>query len=359
LNVEPVKNILWRPTLRCNGSCRYCNQQGNKSSPDATILDTQIFTARLEDYLNGNKNRCVLLTFHGGEITLTNKEIFDCFATFLDKNHMDDSKESRIILNAQSNLLSLPDWFEEFVKKYNVRVATSLDGPERIHSLTRNVSHTQFRILLQNIEKIRDWCGSVGAVCVVGKHQLGHEKEIVDFFSKNKINPRFNIQCDNSGPSISYESYFSFLKATTAYWFNTHRAIIRPQPVCHYIEQFGKRRVAPLCSQVKSCAEIYLAVNGNLNCWTCGRFANIENFFLGSLKEFSLEEIWGLKMPQIFNEIPQNIRCKDIKCKFWSICGGGCLLQAFVDSEENRRLFCYHQYDFLNWLENFLFEVVL
>jgi len=295
-----------------------------------------------------------LLTVHGGEPTLASKGSFDVISNYLRNtpHYSKDPKTTRIILNAQSNLLLFPNWFFDWVKEFEVNVATSIDGPEIIHVDTRRISKTRYQNLLHHSELVRDYWGRIGAVCVVGPLQLNRHEELIDFFASKKINVRFNIQNSDHGPAISYFSYFNFLHDATSYWFETARDNISIQPIRHLIDQLhGSEKLG--CWQHSRCPEIYLAIDGDLTCWPCGRFAGHEEWRLGNLYTNSLRQIWEDIVPERFDALYNESDCCG-GCKYKRLCGRGCLYQFNVDTKVQREDFCQAQYNYLDWFISYL-----
>lgn len=149
--VDPVKNnnkelrlgegkvgITFMSARTCNLRCRYCyageGEYGNVAEkPKIITAETYMNSVEmvLREYPEGIKS----IAFFGGEPLIDFREI-ELFVPKL----VEDFKNRNIEcpkLSMITNLVLLTDEMAEFFKKYNIRVAISLDGGKQLNDLSR------------------------------------------------------------------------------------------------------------------------------------------------------------------------------------------------------------------------------
>jgi len=87
---------------------------------------------RIEEYCDRRPGREMYITFHGGEPMLMDPRQFDRFVSMAVEKLKD-----RVSLGMQTNATLVSDEWIEVLKRHNLRVGVSLDGPPEIHDLVR------------------------------------------------------------------------------------------------------------------------------------------------------------------------------------------------------------------------------
>jgi len=87
---------------------------------------------RIEEYCDRRPGREMNLTFHGGEPMLMDPRQFDRLAGMAVEKLKD-----RVSLGMQTNGTLVNDEWIDVLKRHNLRVGVSLDGPPEIHDLSR------------------------------------------------------------------------------------------------------------------------------------------------------------------------------------------------------------------------------
>ena len=137
---KPVFNfVLVKLASRCNIACTYCywfrdNEVYNK--PAVLTKDAEdAFCARLEAHIAEHGLEEFMLVFHGGEPLLFPKHRFVTFQDKLDK--IAERTGCHIDRGVSTNAILIDEEYAEILKKYEVSVSVSIDGPVEIHDTYR------------------------------------------------------------------------------------------------------------------------------------------------------------------------------------------------------------------------------
>ena len=169
------------PTISCNCSCVYC--QVNSRKNDASENDMSLKTAlSFCDFVFALPHKNIKIEFQGGEPSLR----FDTIEFIVRRvAHLNKKNSKNIEYVICTNLLNLTKHEIKILKKYNISISTSLDGPKSV--LTRM-------------------------------------NEIVDTYIKNNfksifIRPLNNYGCAFRNPNVHYEldDYIHAYKKTILY----------------------------------------------------------------------------------------------------------------------------------------------
>lgn len=135
---EGKVGITFMSARTCNLRCKYCyageGEYGNVSDkPKILSADMYMKAVKmvLREYSEGIKS----ISFFGGEPLIGFKEIslfVPELISYFEQNKLEIPKLSII-----TNLVMLTDDMAEFFKKYNIRVAISLDGGKKLNDLSR------------------------------------------------------------------------------------------------------------------------------------------------------------------------------------------------------------------------------
>ena len=165
-------------TTRCNLRCAYCQ---TKSAQTKDM--TQDVARRVLKYIFDMRNHCITLEFQGGE-PLLNWEILSFLIEYARRFNVIGKQLS---LSLVSNLTLLDEDKIQFLKKFNVGICASLDGPRQIHDRNRVFANGKgtYEVVAKNIEKLKVGLGrKVNLLPTITRQSLGHFKEIIDEYVK-------------------------------------------------------------------------------------------------------------------------------------------------------------------------------
>ena len=320
--------LILEPVKRCNLKCLYCYSDGSR----AAVMSRQTLRTTLEKtarYAEWYGFREIHILWHGGEPLLAGLGFFKATLQILEGLSSDLKFQHYL----QTNGLLLDHDFCAFFQDHAFQIGISLDGPQVLHDSMRigaegQGSHTG---VLEKVRLLQEQGVSAGFNAVVTRRSLGQEKAIYQFFQGlgsgfhvNPVIPRLNPE--TSEPYLLQPGeYGSFLCRLFDEWASTERQRLTVSPLDLYLEAIVGG--APYeCQQQKTCAGSHLGVKPSGDAVLCSRF---ETHLLGNIHDSEIQELLASPF------------CEDLRlraealsgchtCRHWSICHGGCPLNALV-----------------------------
>ena len=137
-NIEQNSKILnnctqlqFLVTNTCNLKCKYCYANEGTYNKNIKFMSFPTIVKTLNIFFN-KYDYIDTIMFFGGE-PLLNDEVIKKACAYLNKNY----KGRYGIINIMSNLYELSDNMIDFIKKYSINIATSMDGYEKDNDLNR------------------------------------------------------------------------------------------------------------------------------------------------------------------------------------------------------------------------------
>jgi uncharacterized protein len=127
-----IKGLVVKIAQRCNLNCSYCYmyQHADQSwRQRPTFMSEETFghlLTRIEEYCDRRPGREMNISFHGGEPMLIGPRQFDRLVSMAVEKLKD-----RVSLGMQTNGTLVDDEWIEVLKRHNLRVGVSLDGPPK------------------------------------------------------------------------------------------------------------------------------------------------------------------------------------------------------------------------------------
>lgn len=196
------------PTISCNCSCVYC--QVNSRKNDASENDMSLKTAlSFCDFVFALPHKNIKIEFQGGEPSLR----FDTIEFIVRRvAHLNKKNSKNIEYVICTNLLNLTKHEIKILKKYNISISTSLDGPKSVHDKNRPSTFyaSAYDSLVKNLEIVRSNKIYPSALVTVTSLNLTRMNEIVDTYIENNfksifIRPLNNYGCAFRNPNVHYE----------------------------------------------------------------------------------------------------------------------------------------------------------
>jgi len=176
-------------TQLCNLRCHYCHASTISSDETEVTLQKsfkrEVVDKIIETIFQSPSPR-IKIELQGGE-PLVNWE----FSKYLIENSFKKSLEypsKKLDIILCTNLILMDEEKLNFLKKYNVLISTSIDGPKKFHDAHR-VTYTgkgTYDTFIKKLELTRSILGNdkVGALLTVTKTNLHHLPEIIDEYVK-------------------------------------------------------------------------------------------------------------------------------------------------------------------------------
>lgn len=177
-------------TLRCDHSCHYCQvsrQTANRSQFDMSEV---VATAAVRMMLQ-SPSKHITLEFQGGEPLLAFDRI-QYIVSIAKDGAARLGKELDIVIT--SNLAFLTDDILGYCKAHEIKLSTSLDGPEFIHNSNRpRPGGDSYKVAIDGINRARRVLGSdrVAALMTTTQLSLKHPVEIIDEYVRRSFHAIF------------------------------------------------------------------------------------------------------------------------------------------------------------------------
>ncbi|MCM8820059.1 MAG: radical SAM protein [Candidatus Omnitrophica bacterium] len=314
--------VVLNVTTKCNLCCKYCFAESCPTRGED--MKEKVITATVDQMLNMPEVKKITFEFQGGEPLLNLRAIETCIEY---ANEQAPKYKKIVAYRVESNGTLINDTVIQLLKKYNVEIGVSIDGPEEFTNQVRIYPNGRgaFKDIWQGIEKLRqNGIEIAGSVCTIGKHNVDHPDEIVDFFYKAGIGfkPRpvnilgrelkNKIAPDNEAWYKCFVRMYYRSKELGATNFSIH--IFEENVYTPIRDYICLRYPCGLGREI-------ISVNPNGDVFPCDGFKAVPQFKIGNILEEPitkmLEKSWIKKIRnRTYNDIP---KCRS--CLFHAMCG--------------------------------------
>ncbi|MCL5018391.1 MAG: radical SAM protein [Candidatus Pacearchaeota archaeon] len=336
MNSSRKLTIIAKPTHSCNLNCKYCylEESAEKGKMSENLLAQSI--QRVSDFVESSH-----WIWHGGEPLLMG---IDFYKSVKDIQNFYKKKGNKFSNGIQTNgTLIAPDLINFCEQTKDFHIGVSIDGPKEIHDKTRiyKDGSGSFDEALNGQKLLRGKRIGGGVICVLSSKNINHPQELYNFFKSEKINVKFNplIKSGKAKENIndlgiSPNQYGKFLlKMWDIYNQDVkkeEKVTINVDPFIEVIGNIGTNR--PLgCNYSISCRESFISIGPNGDIYPCGRFDGIKEFWMGNIKENTIEDAVSSKINRKLKERNLEKITDCSKCNFGDICNSGCMHNAYCN----------------------------
>lgn len=350
--------VIFKGLDRCNANCSFCCV-GETQGRVISLPDFALAARQLKEVAERWHLESLQFTFHGGEPTLLAPDYIEAICLAI------KGLAPSVSFNMQSNLLNLPPGVHEMLKRYDVKLGTSVDplGVDRLDKAGNSLFWGWLRTYLE----IAHQGPAPGAIYVVTRNSLGRAEEIYSICEAigNLTGEQFALQINHVYPqgmasrpdsaiTISPQEFGQFLVDIWKIWERRGRSVSL-SPIKSFADFFKMQTSANewrselSCSFGGSCARTHVGIDMDMNVAACGRRLDSKGY-IGNLHSDSLiallekgEEIIAIenRPKKLHSQSP----CKD--CKYYFLCQGGCPDDAWLENGDISR---HHP-----WCESFRF----
>lgn len=194
------------PTIACNCNCVYCqvNSKKNDSKENDMSLKTLLSFC---DFVFALPHKNIKIEFQGGEPSLR----FDSIEFIVRRlNHLNKKYQKDIEYVICTNLLTLTKHEIKILKKFNIVISSSLDGPKELHDYNRPAPsfESSYETFIKNIEVARNNKIYPSGLVTITSHNLQHMKEIIDTYIENNFEGIFIRQLNNYGCAFKNKNIY-------------------------------------------------------------------------------------------------------------------------------------------------------
>ncbi|MCB1230543.1 MAG: GRRM system radical SAM/SPASM domain protein [Verrucomicrobiae bacterium] len=354
--------LVIQPSPFCNINCDYCYLPHRTSTRRMEFPVLEKTMSRV--FESGLVGPPFVLLWHAGEPLAVPVSWYE--EAFEIINRFPGAKE-KVLHTFQSNGTLLNDQWCEFIKKHNVGIGLSIDGPEFIHDFhrkTRKGEGTHAKAM-RGAETLKKAGIDFGVVSVISDYSLNYPDEIYEFFRDMEIDGvGFNIEevegvnAESSLDQAEEDRVFQFLQRV----FERNKADGFPLHIREF-ENARENILAPQANQAPDGRYYNLEVDPlamlNVDCF--GNFSTFspellgqvtdkyETFTFGNVaKQGPFEATDSEAFQKVLADIESgNRKCAE-SCPYWEYCGGASPSNKYYengtfDSAETRHCRCMVQ----------------
>ena len=300
----PLK-ISMNITKKCNLNCEHCFSDSGKEL-NTELTKNEIYKIFDEMRENGTFFICI-----GGGEPFVRKDLLEI---------LDYGIKKQLAISLVSNgLLITNELVQELNQKELDTIWISLDGLERTHELIRgNGTFKKTMAALQILQKT--YRSKKGIKVTLNKYNIGEYQKLINIAEELKVNfIRFTTllpygRAKDKGLTISQDQYINFLSEIQQ--IKSSVEIMHPNKTNNSKFWVNSNDFGCHCGKESVWID---EIGGFYPCFFWGEY-----YYLGSIKNSSLEELW--KKSLNITNFNGNETCK--KCYNYSNCRGGCRVRV-------------------------------
>jgi len=327
-------------------------------------MKTSILDRITVNFINSS-DKIVKFLWHGGEPMLAGLDFFQ-YAIKIQKEIIAQQSHSVIVKNnLQTNSLLIDKEKAEFFISEKFHIGVSVDGPDYIHDQNRRdyFGKGSHKLVIDRIRMLKEMGGQFGALSVVTKSSLSNAQDIFNFFISEgltnmhfspyaEINPKTNKLDEKS---ITAREFGYFIVEIFEAWKALNSPSVKVRIIDNFLQGLLGGKVE-ICTFARNCGHHLLTeVAGDV--FICGRNADNKKFYVGNIMRKKISNIITSQTFQKITGQMKNVSEVCEKCKWFSICRGGCNYYKTLlihDSIANTEYFCEGYKMIIEKLENWI-----
>lgn len=348
----PTLLVMIKPASGlCNMRCSYCfyaDEMDRREQGSYGIMTEDTLEEVIRKALLFAERECSFV-YQGGEPTLAGLGFFRKSMEFLEKHNVN---HVRIYNSLQTNGYALDEEWCRFFAENDFLIGLSVDGVKVTHDAYRRGTageETYLRVI-QAARLLEQHHVQFNVLTVVNGKTAPKIRRIYEQYAKLGFRYQQYITCldplgEETGAreySLTPKVYGQFLIDLFELWDIDLRKGKQP-----YIRQFENwigilmGRHPEACDQCGVC-NVQNVVEADGSVYPCD-FYVLDGYRLGNLKEHTFEEIYERRLESGFLESSRNHDEGCRKCRYFSLCRGGCRRQREVfgsEQESSRNILC-------------------
>lgn len=345
----PIKLLIFQGTPFCNIDCSYCYLPDRTSTKR---LHVSTVAATLDKVLNEHLVGDDLeILWHCGEPLVLPVDIYDQFFLAIDEKLRSRSKYTLAI---QTNGTLLSEKWCSFLKRWNVKVGISIDGPKNLHDSNRKDRQGQgtFEGAIRGLRLLQSANISCYIIAVIGSDSLTRPTELHDFFLSTGVRQIcFNVEevdgihlnSSLQDPEMDsrvenfFLSYFRLVDSPGSYWLREYEHTLRAL----FSQELANSMVTPFEMLTVDHAGNYSTFSPEL---LNARMPDGRLMQMGNVHDSTLSFESALRSAGDWTRaIASGVeRCRST-CSFFDMCGGGSpsnKLAEHGDFDTTETVFC-------------------
>ena len=330
--MPPVSVLIKRASSMCNLRCEYCFYDAvaeNRSTANYGFMKRDVIKTIISKVLDFADDTATF-SFQGGEPTLCG---LDFFREVVSLQRSYNKKNVNIMNCLQTNGILIDEKWASFLSENRFLVGLSLDGPEKYHNAFRldPVGNGTFQNVMKTARLLEEYGVDYNILFVVNSVNARRPERLYDFFKNSGFHFLQFIPCiDPEGHprgkfpfSLASDKFALFLNGFFDKWYadimSGYDISIR------YFDNLVRMAMGlrpETCSMQGSCScQFVFEANGNV--YPCDFYVT-DDWCMGNILSDELLELYSSPAAQHFIKTSLPVADKCTKCKWYSICRGGC-----------------------------------
>ena len=320
-----MSNIVLQVANDCNLNCKYCYGAGGTYNRVRELMTFETAKKAIDYFVaNSGSRKLLYVVFFGGEpllnFTLIKQVIHYC-ESLEEKN----GKQFRYSMTTNGTILT--DEIADYIKKYNITVMLSMDGPKEIQDTYRCYANGNgsYEVIEKNIERFKELRGGHltvrSTICGPNIQMSGIRKSLLNAGFTNVVMSLVDI--DESSPlAITKEQKDELLKQyeILAEEFVNDIKAHKPPNNRYFFEilekLYFKRATIRACSA--GLGGFAIGTDGNI--YPCQRFMGMQDYIVGDINsEIDISKI----LPYFHANVEEKKDCQHCWGRY--LCGGACM----------------------------------
>ena len=322
-------SVVGRITEQCNFNCLYCYMDQKKNQyMDLTTVENII--RKFQDY----NDEIAHFTWIGGEPLLMPDKFFEHIIHYSKASNPKNLEVSHFI---QTNGYFLDDKRINFLQNLGFKIGVSYDGSKELQDNLRPIKCGKgtYDKLQQNLTSANK---SVGTITVITRLCYGKEREIYQNLKSLTKAASLNFYAP-TGFGLGSEDRLLPTKDEAKemmirfyeMWRDDSNQKFQLNPFAEIVRSFfnGMNKICEY-STISCYRIIGIDVGGHV--YTCSRSTHMPETFMGDVNHQNLNEILNSQPHEAI--LNRYLKLKEEGCKYFSICSGGCPIEALSHKKD-------------------------
>lgn len=320
----------------CNLNCKYCFGDGGTYHNDRMLMPFETARQGIDFLLSHCKNTEVLnVTFFGGE-PLLNFDVMKKIVIYCREKEKENGKKFKFSVSTNGTIIN--DEIINFIKKYDISVTISIDGPKSTHDRYRCymsgkgsfdlIEVTIKKLLASSVKKVN----ARATICSINPNVKQIENGLREFgfnsIHMTLVDVPYESQLFMDSDSIT-KTIAGYYKLAEEYLYDIKSKRVNRNKTFDELLYVLFNKKLKLRSCAAAVSSVAISANGEI--YPCHRFMGDKKYLLGNLREGVFEEsIKPFKNLNVLNLEDCNV------CWARFLCAGACIHSRVKHSKLNK-----------------------
>jgi uncharacterized protein len=354
-----IQTIVLQPTPFCNIRCKYCYLP---TRDDKSVMSLETVIATFERvFASAYAGQQMTVIWHAGEPLVLPVSYYESAFQAIERLRP-AAVEIRHSIQTNGTLVT-KEW-ADFIRRWNIGVGVSIDGPREMHDANRvtRAGKGTFDRAIRGARLLKEEGIPFHVISVLSKEGLERPEELYAFYLEEGIEDVcFNVE-ESEGDHVSELMTLSRESMRDKFQAFLHRfwTISRSNPGIHFIREidglisriFRPEETDAKNEQVEPLAMLNVDCRGNVSTFSPELLGykneRYNDFIVGNVHQHTLEQMLESQaMNAMVADINAGVEACRKECDYFSICGGG----APVNKLSENATFASTQTSFCNLVQ--------